>query len=55
VQRLQSDEDISGLLDPYDALVRRLAPDAIQSAARRYLDRANYARFILLPESNPSP
>lgn len=55
VQRLQADEDIAGLLDPYDALVRRLDPAAIQAAARRYLDRANYARFVLLPESNPSP
>jgi zinc protease len=34
-----------------DEMVRNLTPAQIQAAARKYFDRANFARFILLPES----
>ncbi|HEX4469457.1 MAG TPA: insulinase family protein, partial [Gemmatimonadaceae bacterium] len=53
--RTQSGEDINGLLDPYDAMIRALTPAQIQDAAKKYLDTANYARFILLPETKTTP
>jgi zinc protease len=49
--REQAGEDIGGLLDAYDDMVRRLTPAQIQDAAKRYLNVANYARFVLLPET----
>jgi zinc protease len=48
--RDQSGEDIGGLLEAYDDMVRKLTTAQVQAAARRYLDTANYARFVLLPE-----
>ena len=54
-QRDQSGESIAGLLEPYDALVRALTPQQIRDAARRYLDPANRARFVLLPETPATP
>ncbi|MEX2177709.1 MAG: insulinase family protein [Gemmatimonadaceae bacterium] len=55
LSREQSGEDIGGLLEPFDAIVRALTPATIQAAARRYLDVGNHARFILLPETPASP
>lgn len=48
--REQAGEDIGGLLGAYDEMVRKLSAAQIQEAAKRYLDTANYARFVLLPE-----
>ena len=48
--REQAGEDIGGLLASYDDMVKKLTASQIQEAARRYLDVANYARFVLLPE-----
>ena len=49
--RDQAGEDIAGLLEPYDRMIRNLSPAQIQQAAVKYLDTRNYARFILLPEN----
>ncbi len=46
--RDQAGEPLAGLLDVTS--IRALTPAAIQEAARRYLNRDNYARFVLLPE-----
>jgi zinc protease len=51
--RDQAGEDITGLAEPYDAMVSRLTREQIQAAARLYLNTNNYARFILLPEAKP--
>jgi zinc protease len=51
--RDQSGEDIAGLLTPYDDLVKKITPAQIQDAAKRYFDKQNYARFVLLPEAAP--
>lgn len=48
--REQAGEDIGGLGLAYDELVRKLTVQQLQAAAKRYLNTANYARFILLPE-----
>jgi zinc protease len=50
--REQASEDLGGLLAPYDEMVRNITPAMIQNAARKYFDTANYARFVLLPESS---
>ena len=52
--RSESGEDIGGLLDAYDAMVRNLTGPQIQDAARTYFNEGNYARFVLLPESPKS-
>ena len=52
--RDQAGEDIGGLLDAYDAMVRGLTGAQIQQAAVKYFNEANYARFVLLPESPKS-
>ena len=49
--RDQAGEDIAGLLEPYDRMIRNLTPAQIQRAAQKYLDTRNHARFILLPEN----
>ena len=46
--RDEAGEDIAGLLD--DSSIHKLTPASIQAAAKQYLDLANYARFVLLPE-----
>ena len=48
--RDQAGEDLAGLLEPYDRMLRALDPALIRRAAQKYLDEKNYARFILLPE-----
>jgi zinc protease len=48
--RDQAGEDIGGVVGPYDEMVRRLTAAQIQEAARKYLNVANYARFVLLPD-----
>ena len=52
--RDQANEDLAGLLAPYDAMVAKLSPAQIQQAARQYFNTANFAKFVLLPE-NPPP
>jgi zinc protease len=49
--REQSGEDLAGLLNPYDEMIKALTPVQIQQAAQKYFDTNNYARFILLPET----
>ena len=49
--RDQAGEDIGGLGAPYDDMVKALTPAMIQQAAKTYFNTANYARFILLPET----
>jgi zinc protease len=48
--RDQAGEDLAGLGESYDAMVRRLTAADLQRAARLYFNTQNYARFILLPE-----
>lgn len=50
VARDRAGEDVGGLGTPYDAMVTRLTAAQLQDAARKYLNTANYAKFILLPE-----
>jgi zinc protease len=49
--REQADEDIGGLLGPYDELIRQLSTTKIQQAARQYFDTKSFAKFVLLPEA----
>ena len=49
--REQAGEDIGGLLGAYDDMVKRLTAAQIRAAAVKYLNRSNYARFTLLPET----
>jgi len=51
VGRDQAGEDISGLLAAYDKMVSGLTAAQIQDAVKKYFDTANYARFVLLPQS----
>ena len=51
IGRDQAGEDIGGLLDVYDAMVKSLTGAQIQQAAAKYFNEHNYARFVLLPES----
>jgi zinc protease len=46
-------EDLGGLAanGPYDEMVKKLTAADIKAAAKQYLDTANYARFVLLPET----
>ncbi|HYN81486.1 MAG TPA: insulinase family protein [Gemmatimonadaceae bacterium] len=44
-------EDLAGLTSVYDEMVKRLTPAQLQQAARQYFNTANYARFVLLPET----
>ena len=52
--RAEAGEDIGGLLDAYDAMVRNLTGAQIQDAAKTFFNESNYARFVLLPESPKS-
>ena len=49
--RDQSGEDIAGLGAAYDEMLKNISAAQIQAAAKKYFDTANYARFVLLPES----
>jgi zinc protease len=51
VGRAQAGEDISGLLAAYDKMVSGLTAAQIQDAVKKYFNTANYARFVLLPQS----
>jgi zinc protease len=55
IAREQAGEDITGLTDAYDAMIKNLTPASISAAARKYFDVNNYARFVLLPESKTTP
>jgi len=48
--RDQYGEDIAGITDPYDDMVRMLTAAQLQAAAKKYFNVTNYARFVLLPE-----
>src|SRR5690606_823377 len=47
--RLENEEDPRGLL-AYEQFLRGLTAEQLQAAARRFLDDATYARFVLRPE-----
>jgi zinc protease len=49
-QRDQAGEDIAGIMEPYNDLVRALTPQKIQDAARQYFNTGNYVKLVLLPE-----
>jgi zinc protease len=49
--RDQAGEDIAGLGAAYDEMLKNISAAEIQAAAKKYFDTANYARFVLLPES----
>lgn len=51
VGRDQAGEDVSGLLAAYDKMVSGLTAAQIQDAVKKYFNTANYARFVLLPQS----
>jgi zinc protease len=51
IGREQGGEDPAGLVGPYEAMIKGLTPAQIQEAAKTYLNTANYARFVLLPEN----
>ena len=46
--RDQAGENLAGLLD--ETGIRTLTPAKIQASANKYLNQANFARFVLLPE-----
>ncbi|MEO5590206.1 MAG: insulinase family protein [Gemmatimonadaceae bacterium] len=48
--RDQAREDLAGLGEAYDRMVKGLTPAMIQQAAKTYFNTKNYARFVLLPE-----
>ena len=50
-------EDLGGLVEkgPYDEMVKNLTVADLRAAAKQYLDTANYARFVLLPEAQGKP
>ncbi len=50
----QNGDDPKVILDSSD-LLPLLTPERIKQAALRYLDRKNYVRVTLLPESKPTP
>src|SRR5450759_3174142 len=50
VARDRAGEDIGGLSAPYDVMVKGLTAAQLQDAAKKYLNTANYAKFVLLPE-----
>ena len=50
VARDRAGEDVGGLGPPYDAMVRTLTGAQLQNAAKKYLNTANRAIFVLLPE-----
>ncbi len=53
--RDQGGEDITGLLGPYDDMLKNISAAEIQAAAKKYFDMNNYARFVLLPETKTTP
>lgn len=48
--RLENGEDPRGLVTYTQDYIENLTSDQIRDAARRYLDMARYAKFVLLPE-----
>ena len=52
--RDQAGEDLGGLGTPYDNMVKAITPAMIQQAAKTYFNTANFARFVLLPETPPA-
>jgi zinc protease len=56
IGREQAGEDVGGLVGPYEDMIKKLTPAQIQEAAKTYFNVANYARFVLLPETpKPTP
>ena len=50
-QRDQNNEDIAGVLGPYDALLKGLTAQQLQDAAKKYFDLNRYVKVVLLPET----
>jgi zinc protease len=55
MSRDQNNEDLAGMLQPYDDLVKAIDANTIMNAAKKYFDMNNYARFVLLPETKTTP
>lgn len=55
LNREQAGEDVAGMLAPFDDMIRAITPESLQASARKYFDTANYARFVLLPETKTTP
>jgi len=55
LSREQNNEDLAGMLQPYDDLVKAIDANTIMNAAKKYFDMNNYARFVLLPETKTTP
>jgi zinc protease len=55
VARDQAGEELAGMLEPYDDLVKAIDANLIMNAAKKYFDMNNYARFVLLPEAKTTP
>ncbi len=49
VARDRAGEDVGGLGTSYDVMVKGLTAAQLQDAAKKYLNTANYAKFVLLP------
>jgi zinc protease len=49
-----NDEDPFNFLK-YEGLVEKLTPQAVQSAARKYFDNKNFAKFVLYPQESKAP
>jgi zinc protease len=50
VARDRAGEDISGLGAAYDTFLKSLNAAQLQDAAKKYLDKSHYMKFVLLPE-----
>jgi zinc protease len=55
LSREENNEDLAGMLQPYDDLVNAIDAATIMNAAKKYFDMNNYARFVLLPETKTTP
>ena len=55
MSRDQNNEELAGMLQPYDDLVKAIDANTIMNAAKKYFDMNNYARFVLLPETKTTP
>jgi zinc protease len=55
MSRDQNKEELAGMLQPYDDLVKAIDANTIMNAAKKYFDMNNYARFVLLPETKTTP
>jgi predicted Zn-dependent peptidase len=55
MSRDQNNEELAGMLQPYDDLAKAIDANTIMNAAKKYFDMNIYARFVLLPETKTTP